>query len=250
MTFTGIFEPRFMYPSTTILTIANLDLNGSNSPMQQTALLIGATGLVGSEILNYVLNDERFAKIKVFVRRSTGITDPKLTEHIVDFEKLGEWRHLLKGEILFSTLGTTLKQAGSREAQRLVDYDYQLRLAQAAKLNGVVNYVLVSSASANTKSRLAYSKMKGDLERDVMKLSFPKMTIVRPGLLKGPRAQKRFFEQNTGKILSFVPTIPGLEALKPVSGKLVAHACVESAFDGSDGQRILQPKDVLQFLSV
>lgn len=216
--------------------------------MRQTALLIGATGLVGSEILNYALNDDRFAKIKVFVRRTTGITDPKLEEHIVDFEKLGEWRHLLKGEILFSSLGTTLKQVGSREAQRIVDYDYQLRVAQAAKLNGVTNYVLVSAANAETKSKIAYSKMKGDLERDVMKLSFPKITIIRPGLLKGARSQKRVIENVSGKILSIFPTIPGLEAIKPVSGKLVAHACVESAFDSEKGQRVLQPKDVLEFL--
>lgn len=216
--------------------------------MRQTALLIGATGLVGSEILNYAFNDERFGKIKIFVRRSTGLSDPKLEEHIVDFEKLGEWRHLLQGEVLFSALGTTIKQVGTREAQRVVDYDYQLRVAQAAKLNGTINYVLVSAAGADSKSNVAYSKMKGDLERDVMKLSFPKITIIRPGLLKGPRAQKRFFESNVGKILNFVPTIPGLEAIKPVSGKLVAHACVESAFDSFQGQRILNPKDVLDFL--
>jgi uncharacterized protein YbjT (DUF2867 family) len=216
--------------------------------MQHTVILIGATGLVGSEILNYALNDERVTKIKIFVRRSAEISHPKLEEHIIDFEKLGEWRNLLTGDILFSALGTTLKQIGTREAQRVVDYDYQLRVAQAAKLNGVQNYVLVSAPNADTKSHLAYTKMKGDLERDVMKLSFHKLSIIRPGLLKGPRAQKRFFEHNTGKILSILPTIPGLEAIKPVSGKLVAHACIESAFDSTQGQRILEPKDVLQFL--
>lgn len=222
------------------------NVNTSHSP--QTALLIGATGLVGSEILKYALNDERFSKIRIFVRRSTGITDPKLEEFIVDFDKLAEWRHEIQGDILFSALGTTLKQVGTREAQRVVDYDYQLRVAQAGKLNGVSNYVLVSAASADTKSNLAYTKMKGDLERDVMKLSFPKITIIRPGLLKGPRSHKRMLEHNTGIILSLLPTIPGLEAIKPVSGKLVAHACVESACDAFQGQRILNPKDVLQFL--
>lgn len=216
--------------------------------MHHTALIIGATGLVGSEIINYALNDDRFDKIKVFVRRPTGIVNPKLIEHIVDFEKLGEWRDLIKGDVLFSALGTTLKQVGTREAQRIVDYDYQLRVAQAAKLNGVTNYVLVSAAHADSKSAFAYTKMKGNLERDVMKLSFPKITIIRPGLLKGPRTNKRFFEHYSGVILSIFPTIPGLEAIKPVSGKLVAHACIESAFDSYMGQRILEPRDVLQFL--
>jgi uncharacterized protein YbjT (DUF2867 family) len=232
----------------TILAIDNQNVNGSNIHMGQTAILIGATGLVGSEILNYALNDARFSKIKVFVRRSTGISDPKLEEFIIDFEKLGEWRHEIKGDVLFSALGTTLKQVGTREAQRIVDYDYQLRVAQAAKLNGVINYVLVSAPNADPKSNLAYTKMKGDLERDVMKLSFPKITIIRPGILKGPRAHKRLVEYNLGVVLSIFPTIPGLESIKPVSGKLVAHACIETAFDAVQGQRILNPKDVLQFL--
>lgn len=216
--------------------------------MQQTALLIGATGLVGSEILNYALHDVRFSRIRIFIRRSTGLTHPKLEEKLVDFEKLAEWRNDIRGDVLFSALGTTIAQVGTREAQRLVDYDYQLRVAQAAKLNGVNNYVLVSAPHADPKSKIAYTKMKGDLERDVMKLGFPKITIIRPGLLKGLRAQKRFFEQNAGKILNFIPTIPGLESIKPVSGKLVAHACVESACCEFQGQRILNPKDVLQFL--
>lgn len=223
-------------------------LTGSNELMQQTALLIGATGLVGSEILNYALHDERFSRIRIFVRRSTGLTHPKLEERLVDFEKLGEWRNDIQGDVLFSALGTTVSQVGTRDAQRLVDYDYQLRIAQAAKLNGVTNYVLVSAPNADPKSKIAYTKMKGDLERDVMKLGFPKITLIRPGLLKGPRSQKRFFEQNAGRILNFIPTIPGLESIKPVSGKLVAHACIESACDEYAGKRILNPKDVLQFL--
>ncbi len=216
--------------------------------MGQTAVLIGATGLVGSEILNYALNDIRFSNIKIFVRRSTGITHPKLQEFVIDFDQLIDWREHITGEILFSALGTTLKQAGTRESQRIVDYDYQLRVAQAAKINGMTNYVLVSAPNADTKSHLAYTKMKGDLERDVMKLSFPKISIIRPGLLKGPRARKRVFEHYSGKVLGMIPIIPHLESIQPVSGKLVAHACIESAFDTFKGQRILNPKDVLQFL--
>lgn len=217
--------------------------------MGKIALIIGATGLVGSEILNYALNDERFSEVKVFVRRSTGIHHPKLKETLVDFENLSDFRDLIQGDVLFSALGTTIKQAQTTEAQRLVDYDYQLRVAQAAKLNRVPNYVLVSAANADPKSRFPYVKMKGDLERDVMKLSFPKISIIRPGLLKGPREQPRFLENNLGKILSLFPTVPGLESLKPVSGKLVAHACIEAAFESSSGQRILKPKDVLQFMN-
>jgi uncharacterized protein YbjT (DUF2867 family) len=231
-----------------IFNIAKLKNHGSNRCMKNTAIIIGATGLVGSEILNYCLSDKRIKKVKVFVRKSTGISDSKMEEFVVNFDELNNWRKDLTGDILFSALGTTKKQVGTREAQRLVDYDYQLRIAQTAKINGIKNYVLVSAPSANTKSWFAYTKIKGELERDVMKLSFPKITIIRPGLLKGPRSHTRFVEQNLGKVLSFFPIIPGLEALKPVTGKHVAHACMELSLDDQHGQRILNPKEVLHFL--
>lgn len=216
--------------------------------MTTKALLVGATGLVGSEIIHYALNDARIEKLIVFTRRSTGLSHPKLVEHVVDFEQLASWRHLLSGDVLFSTLGTTKKQVGTREAQRIVDFDYQLRVAQSARLNGVSNLVLVSAPHADPKSRFAYTQMKGELERAVQKLSFSKLTIVRPGLLKGRRTAKRPVEQAAARVLNLFPVIPGLEAMKPVSGKLVAHACIESAFRETQGQRILNPKDVLQFL--
>lgn len=218
--------------------------------MVKSILIIGATGLVGSEILRYALNDKRVKSVRIFVRNPSGVSHPKLKEFIVNFDQLADWRDELKGDVLFSALGTTKNQAGSREAQRVVDYDYQLRVAQCAKINGISNYVLVSAPNAHPQSSLAYNKMKGDLERDVMKLSFEKITIIRPGLLQGPRASKRMIEYAAGVILNKVPTIPGLEAFKPVSGKLVAHACIEAAFDESFGQRIFHPKDVLQFLRV
>lgn len=213
--------------------------------MKYSAALIGATGLVGSEILQYLINDERIKDIRIFTRRPTGVTHSKITEFVVNFDELNNWRHEVKGDILFSALGTTLKQVGSREAQRVIDYDYQLRVAQVARINGIYNYVLVSAPGANVKSFFAYTKIKGELERDVMKLSFKKLTIIRPGLLKGQREKKRFFEEKAGKIFGILPIIPGLETLRPVSGKLVAHCCLEKALDQEVGQRIIHPKDIL-----
>ena len=216
--------------------------------MKYSAVLIGATGLVGSELLQYLINDERISQIRVFTRRSTGIEHKKLNEFIVNFDELNHWRQEVKGDILFSALGTTLKQVGSREAQRIVDYDYQLRVAQVARINGIQNLALISAPGASVKSLFAYTKIKGELERDVMKLTFDKLTIIRPGLLKGPRTKKRFFEEKAGRIFNLFPIIPGLEALKPVSGKLVAFTCLEKALDQESGQRIFNPKDILQYL--
>jgi uncharacterized protein YbjT (DUF2867 family) len=216
--------------------------------MTQKVLIVGATGLVGSEILNYALHDPRVGEIHTFSRRPTGHEHSRLKEHIVDFEQMNDWKHLLTGDVLFSALGTTKKQVGSRQAQRVIDYDYQLRIAQSAKVNGVRNMVIVSAPNAHPKSIFAYTKMKGELERDLMKLGFDKITVIRPGLLKGPRAQKRMLEYTSGKILNTVPVIPGLEAMKPVSGKLVAFVCLETAFSPELGQKILNPKDVLAYL--
>ena len=98
----------------------------------KTALLIGATGLVGGALLDLLLNDNRFEKVKVFVRRSTGESHPKLEEYQVDFDTLLTWKEFLKGDVLFSALGTTLKKAGSKEAQYKIDYTYQYELAKAS----------------------------------------------------------------------------------------------------------------------
>src|SRR5215207_7818097 len=123
---------------------------------QRTAIVIGATGLVGSELVKQLLTDGRFSEIKLFGRRMTGVVHPKITEHLIDFEKPEQWRHLVKGDVVFSALGTTLKQAGSKEAQYKVDHDYQYDFAEVAAENGVTVYVLVSSAMANERSRIFY----------------------------------------------------------------------------------------------
>src|SRR5690349_10962018 len=140
--------------------------------MPLTAIVIGATGLVGSELVQQLLDDERFSLVKIFVRRSFGKQHPKLEEHIIDFDKIHEWGHLVSGDVLFSALGTTLKQAGGKEAQYRIDYNYQYDVADAAAKNKVPVYVLVSSAMANVDSKIFYTRMKGELERDIKKLPF------------------------------------------------------------------------------
>src|SRR6476661_890777 len=105
------------------------------------ALVLGASGLVGSSLTKLLLADDRFSEVRTFVRRKTGIENPKLLESAVDFDHLDGWRHLLKGDMLFSALGTTLKQAGNKAAQYKVDYTYQFNVAKAASENGTPCYV-------------------------------------------------------------------------------------------------------------
>src|SRR6476469_3842133 len=118
--------------------------------------MIGATGLVGSQLLIQLLHDERFAKVIAFGRKRSGKSHPKLEELVIDFETPESWSSLVTGDVAFSSLGTTLKQAGSQAAQKTVDYDYQFSFAKAAAKNGVPSYVLVSSGSADPESSMFY----------------------------------------------------------------------------------------------
>ena len=123
-----------------------------------TALVLGATSLVGSHLLNMLLEDGQYAAVKVFVRRKIDMQHPRLQVQVVDFDRPETWHRELKGEVLFSTLGTTLRQAGSQDAQYRVDYTYQHEAARAAAANGVETYVLVSSAGADANARVFYSR--------------------------------------------------------------------------------------------
>ena len=114
-------------------------------------LLIGATGATGSDLLKLLLEDRDIDSVDIFVRRDPGIEHPKLSVHIIDFEKPEEWSHLVKGDVLFSCLGTTRKVAGSKSAQWKVDYDYQYNFAKVAKENSVECYALVSAMNASSR---------------------------------------------------------------------------------------------------
>ena len=144
----------------------------SNLKHKMKALVIGATGATGKDLVNKLLEDKDFEEVHAFVRRPMNIENDKLKSHVVDFENPEEWQNLVKGDVAFSCLGTTLKDAGSKDAQRKVDYDYQYNFAKTAKENNVEDYVLVSAYGANPKSKIFYSRMKGELEQAVKDLHF------------------------------------------------------------------------------
>lgn len=208
------------------------------------AILIGATGLVGSEILKQLLSDTRFSEIHVFTRHSTEISHPKLREIIVDFEKLTAWEAQISGDVLFSALGTTLKQSGSQQAQYRIDHDYQLQVATAAKKNGVQKIVLISSASANPHSKIFYLRMKGQLETHIAALGFDKTCFIQPGPLEGPRNHPRLTEKISLALLHCLPKIPGTEKFWPIKAADVAHVCIESAVKEEKGIYRLDPKEI------
>jgi uncharacterized protein YbjT (DUF2867 family) len=205
-----------------------------SEPRAITAILVGATGLVGSAILRLALAEKRIGSVVVLARRATGASSPKLREHVVDFEAPATLSGLLRGDVLFSALGTTIRAAGSRAAQWHVDHDLQLQISAAARRNGVPALVLVSSAGASPASPAFYPRMKGILERDVVKLGFERTRILRPGLLAGERAEPRAGEKVAQRILGpiarFLPYV-----LRPVPAEVVARAAVQSAFGRAAG---------------
>jgi len=204
----------------------------------KTALVIGATGLVGSQLVLQLLADERVAKVITFGRGKTGRPDAKLEEHVIDFEAPASWSPLVHGDVAFSALGTTIKQAGSQAAQKKVDHDYQLAFAQAAASHGVPCYVLCSAASADPTSSRFYSRIKGELDRAVQQLGFPRVRIMRPSLLGGERRQARTGEKVGSVMLRAFNAVGLARKYREIPGATVAAAMLNAAFDPAPGTRI------------
>jgi uncharacterized protein YbjT (DUF2867 family) len=213
--------------------------------MKKTALIIGASGLVGHELLVQLLDHPEFEKVRIFVRRTTGIVHPKLEEQIIDFDRTESWKTLVKGDVLFSILGTTSKTAKTKENQYRVDFTYQYEFAKAASENGVPAYLLVSSMGANPKSLVFYSRMKGELEDAVAKLPFQKLFIIRPSILDGDRKEKRAGEK-VGLILSRFVTKFILKVYKPTPVDLLVSKMIRLSLEKVPGIHTVGGLEIFQ----
>lgn len=209
--------------------------------LQRSVVLVGATGLVGGECLRLLLADPAFARVVVLARRplSPGIQGPTLDAHVVDFDRLDAQRDLLRTDIVICALGTTIRQAGSRERFRAVDFGYPLAVARLALEQGVGHYLLVSALGADPRSRVFYNRVKGELEGALGVLGFPSMGIVRPSLLVGERAEFRLGERIFQR-LGFL--VPG--RYKPVHARDVAAALVRLAKEGAPGRRVVDSAEI------
>jgi uncharacterized protein YbjT (DUF2867 family) len=204
------------------------------------AIVIGATGLVGKSITKELLNRDEVKKVIVFSRRTTGLLSSKLTENIVEFESMIEWKDKIAGDVLYSALGTTKKIAKSKEAQFKVDFTYQYMAAQFAKANGVKHFVLISSVNSSSKSPFFYLKIKGQLEEKIQGLKFDATSVIRPGPLKGEREIKRNNEKWTNNFLELLPKFLITDSLRPVDAHRVARVALLAGLEDFKGFRIIK----------
>jgi uncharacterized protein YbjT (DUF2867 family) len=209
-------------------------MNRKFEQMGKTVNLIGATGLVGHALLKQLLESKEVDRVRVFTRRATGLVHPRLQEQVIDFSDIEQYRDLLVGDVLYSTLGTTLKKAGSKEAQYLVDFTFQWNFARIAAENGISSYGLVSSAGANARSSIFYTRIKGELDEAVQKLPFRNCVILRPSILDGERKENRPAEK-IGLVITRAFTKLFFRKYRPIHAEIVAQALIEST--------LLKPKD-------
>jgi len=195
------------------------------------AILFGASGLIGRFCLDFLLASSTYNKVLIFVRKPLGIVDDRLEEHVIDFEKLSTYQHLIKGDDLFCCLGTTMKKAGSEEAFRRVDYTYTYQLAELAAKNKVNQLLLVSALGADKDSLFFYNRVKGELEAEVKLMPFWAVHIFQPSLLLGERNENRWGEALAQRLGRGIDRLMGgmLTKYRPVEADVVAKAMIIAA---------------------
>ena len=209
------------------------------------ALILGATGATGKEMVKLLLEDPNFNKVSLFVRKKIDIDHEKLVIYRIDFARLNEYSSLVKGDVLFSALGTTKQEAGGKKEQFLVDYTYQYKFAKMASENGVNHYSLVSSLGANKNSFFFYPKIKGALESSVKSLKFNKIHIFQPPSLIRQLELMRFGEKYSIKFLQGINKLGFLKSLKPLLVRdLAVKIAQESLLDQTERITIYKLNDL------
>ncbi len=199
--------------------------------MAKNALIAGASGLVGSELLRQLLGNDEYEKVVVLVRKPLELTHPKLLQVQTDYSRIEALAPPVPIHTLFCALGTTIKKAGSQAAFRKVDHDYVTGLGNFCEKNRVGMLLVVSAMGADSGSRVFYNRVKGEMEAALQPLSIPSIAIFRPSLLLGKRSEFRLGEKVAQAImgaLGFI-FIGGLVKYKPISAAKVARAMIAKA---------------------
>lgn len=214
--------------------------------MNKTALIAGSTGLIGSQLLQLLLDSDRYSHVVALTRQDLPLQHPKLTQLKIDFSKLGESLDAFAADDIYCCLGTTIAKAGTKENFYQVDFYYPLLLAKSGKQRGARQYMLVSALGADKNSSIYYSRVKGEIEEAIANEHFDSLHIFRPSLLLGPRSEQRSGE-DAAKIVYkiFGSLIP--KKYKAIDSAKVARAMLHFASQEQKGTHIHESKDLQQF---
>lgn len=208
------------------------------------ALVLGATGATGRELVMQLLTHPAFGEVSIFVRKKPDLEHHKLKVHEIDFSKLNSYKNLVVGDVIFSALGTTLKDAGSKSKQYEVDFTYQYEFAKMALDNGVNHYALVSSYGADQTSLFFYLKMKGALEEAIKKLTFQSICIYKPPSLIRQPDLLRPAEKRAIWLMKKLSRISFLQSQEPLSVATLAEKMIAEAVQHTRGIKVLLPKSI------
>ena len=214
----------------------------------QTAVVLGATGLIGELLVKELVNDDSFEKVKLLVRRSLDIVDKKLEVQIVSFDNLVDLRAKLgEGNSIFCCVGTTQKKVkGDKAAYRKIDFDIPVNVAKMAKDAGFNKYMLVSSVGANAQSNNFYLKLKGEVEKAIAEQKFESFHVFRPGMLLGQRKEFRLGELLGKGVMNALPfqLISSLKKYRGIQASAVARAMVRASKSNIKGMIVHHYEDM------
>jgi len=211
----------------------------------KTALLFGSTGLVGGHVLNYLIQNSNYSRIKLFVRSFIEFNDPKIEIIKTDFNNLNKHAEDIKGDECFCCIGTTKKKSPNKNEYQKIELDIPKKIAQIAKSNSVKSFFFVSSGYANPKSSGEYLKFKGLVEEEIKNLNFDKIGIMRPSFLLGERQEERVGEK-FGIIIFKLLTpilIGSFRKMRPIQSEIVARAMIKLANENID-QSVFESNEI------
>ena len=211
----------------------------------RTAIVAGATGLIGRELVQKLILSDQYRVIYLISRRESGLIHPKIKEVVIDFDLISQLSFDEPIDDAFCTLGTTMKQAGSREQFKKVDFQYVLAFANLTKRLGASKFLVISSMGAAPKSPAFYNKVKGLTEEELKGIGFKHLIILRPSLLLGKRTEFRLAEKWAGYIMKVLNIlIP--DNFKAIQGKTVAGYMVKIAMNATDAVSIIKSGEMLR----